>query len=258
MNLCVLCALCVFAVRFLEFFVLVFGQRLAVGGDGGYHVGWGDAQHDGCRAAGHSRPDLGVNLVGKLGVGSHVVFGVLLALAQALVAVGVERAELLDDRLGNLDQQDTAEPYYGIAQVAVLSSLSEGSPNALLEAMAGGEKPSQEPFKIKKVPDLTCLSQLFGTVPGSRHGAGGSERRDRSSRLQGPRSLSLRGNVLARLLWPTRRESIGHVDRFHTRSLGWIGTFGRNKVSVDPLILWVQAKRFFEFCPGQIQIASAN
>ncbi|HZL50612.1 MAG TPA: glycosyltransferase family 4 protein [Terracidiphilus sp.] len=35
-------------------------------------------------------------------------------------------------------QQESVEPYYGIAQVAVLSSLSEGSPNALLEAMAAG------------------------------------------------------------------------------------------------------------------------
>jgi glycosyltransferase involved in cell wall biosynthesis len=35
-------------------------------------------------------------------------------------------------------QQPSAEPFYGIAQVAVLSSRSEGSPNALLEAMAAG------------------------------------------------------------------------------------------------------------------------
>jgi glycosyltransferase involved in cell wall biosynthesis len=35
-------------------------------------------------------------------------------------------------------QQSSAEPYYGIADVAVLSSRSEGSPNALLEAMAAG------------------------------------------------------------------------------------------------------------------------
>jgi glycosyltransferase involved in cell wall biosynthesis len=34
--------------------------------------------------------------------------------------------------------QPTAEPYYRIADLAVLSSLSEGSPNALLEAMAAG------------------------------------------------------------------------------------------------------------------------
>ena len=33
-------------------------------------------------------------------------------------------------------QVASAEPYYGIADLAVLSSLSEGSPNALLEAMA--------------------------------------------------------------------------------------------------------------------------
>ncbi len=34
--------------------------------------------------------------------------------------------------------QPSAEPYYRIANLAVLSSLSEGSPNALLEAMAAG------------------------------------------------------------------------------------------------------------------------
>lgn len=35
-------------------------------------------------------------------------------------------------------QQRSAEPYYRVANLAVLSSLSEGSPNALLEAMAAG------------------------------------------------------------------------------------------------------------------------
>lgn len=35
-------------------------------------------------------------------------------------------------------QAPSAAPYYGIADIAVLSSLSEGSPNALLEAMAAG------------------------------------------------------------------------------------------------------------------------
>jgi len=42
----------------------------------------------------------------------------------------------LSQRTTLTGQQNTAEPYYGIADVAVLSSLSEGSPNALLEAMA--------------------------------------------------------------------------------------------------------------------------
>jgi len=44
----------------------------------------------------------------------------------------------LTDSVTLTGQQESAEPYYGIAQVAVLSSLSEGSPNALLEAMAAG------------------------------------------------------------------------------------------------------------------------
>ncbi len=35
-------------------------------------------------------------------------------------------------------QVDSAEPYYAISDVAVLSSRTEGSPNALLEAMAAG------------------------------------------------------------------------------------------------------------------------
>jgi len=44
----------------------------------------------------------------------------------------------LTDSVTLTGQQESAEPYYGVAQVAVLSSLSEGSPNALLEAMAAG------------------------------------------------------------------------------------------------------------------------
>jgi glycosyltransferase involved in cell wall biosynthesis len=35
-------------------------------------------------------------------------------------------------------QQPSAESFYGISAAAVLCSLSEGSPNALLEAMAAG------------------------------------------------------------------------------------------------------------------------
>jgi glycosyltransferase involved in cell wall biosynthesis len=61
-----------------------------------------------------------------------------------IVGEGPERAviePLIRDRdlAGSVTltgQAPSAEPYYGIADVAVLSSLSEGSPNALLEAMA--------------------------------------------------------------------------------------------------------------------------
>jgi glycosyltransferase involved in cell wall biosynthesis len=63
-----------------------------------------------------------------------------------IVGEGPERprienqVRLLDlaERVTFTGQQNSAEPYYGIADVAVLSSLSEGSPNALLEAMASG------------------------------------------------------------------------------------------------------------------------
>jgi glycosyltransferase involved in cell wall biosynthesis len=42
----------------------------------------------------------------------------------------------LDECVTFTGHRSSAEPWYGIADVAVLSSLSEGSPNALLEAMA--------------------------------------------------------------------------------------------------------------------------
>jgi glycosyltransferase involved in cell wall biosynthesis len=48
------------------------------------------------------------------------------------------RALHLGDIATMVGQVPTAEPYYGIADVSVLSSLSEGSPNALLESMAAG------------------------------------------------------------------------------------------------------------------------
>src|SRR5205823_11585403 len=63
-----------------------------------------------------------------------------------IVGEGPERSRI-EDKIRRLNlgstvtltgQRDSAEPYYGIADVAVLSSRSEGSPNALLEAMAAG------------------------------------------------------------------------------------------------------------------------
>lgn len=44
----------------------------------------------------------------------------------------------LSDSVTLTGQQDSAEAYYGVANIAVLSSRREGSPNALLEAMAAG------------------------------------------------------------------------------------------------------------------------
>jgi glycosyltransferase involved in cell wall biosynthesis len=63
-----------------------------------------------------------------------------------IVGEGPERARIearaaalaLGGRVTLTGQAPSAEPYYGIADLAVLSSRSEGSPNALLEAMAAG------------------------------------------------------------------------------------------------------------------------
>jgi glycosyltransferase involved in cell wall biosynthesis len=63
-----------------------------------------------------------------------------------LVGDGPERARIqqairtfgLEGAVTLTGQVPSAEPYYGIADIAVLSSLTEGSPNALLEAMAAG------------------------------------------------------------------------------------------------------------------------
>jgi len=68
------------------------------------------------------------------------------AIHLVIVGDGPERtrieAVVRDLNLGGMvtltGQVPSAEPYYGIADLAVLSSLSEGSPNALLEAMAAG------------------------------------------------------------------------------------------------------------------------
>jgi glycosyltransferase involved in cell wall biosynthesis len=54
------------------------------------------------------------------------------AIDAAIRRLGLEGAVTLTG------QQPSAEPYYAIASAAALSSLSEGSPNVLLEAMAAG------------------------------------------------------------------------------------------------------------------------
>jgi glycosyltransferase involved in cell wall biosynthesis len=68
------------------------------------------------------------------------------ALHLVIVGDGPERPRIeavvrelgIQDAVTLTGQQRSAEPFYGIADVAVLASRTEGSPNALLEAMAAG------------------------------------------------------------------------------------------------------------------------
>src|SRR5258708_7250490 len=69
-----------------------------------------------------------------------------LPLRLVLVGEGPERPRIerllrslnLTDFITLAGQQDDISPYYGIADVFLLPSLSEGCPNVLLEAMAAG------------------------------------------------------------------------------------------------------------------------
>jgi glycosyltransferase involved in cell wall biosynthesis len=68
------------------------------------------------------------------------------ALHLVIVGDGPERPRIetamrelgMQDAVTLTGQQRSAEPFYGIADIAVLASRTEGSPNALLEAMAAG------------------------------------------------------------------------------------------------------------------------
>ncbi|MDZ7639318.1 MAG: glycosyltransferase [Bryobacterales bacterium] len=60
-------------------------------------------------------------------------------------------------------QQPTAEPFYGIADLAVLASRTEGSPNALLEAMAA-EVPAVA-TTVGGIPEIVIDGQSALLVP---------------------------------------------------------------------------------------------
>ena len=79
-----------------------------------------------------------------------------------IVGEGPERARIeaairhlgLSEMVTLTGQVPSAEPYYGIADLAVLSSLSEGSPNALLEAMAA--RVPVVATAVGGIPEIVC------------------------------------------------------------------------------------------------------
>jgi glycosyltransferase involved in cell wall biosynthesis len=62
-------------------------------------------------------------------------------------------------------QRDSAQPFYSLARIAVLSSLTEGSPNALLEAMAAGVPAIAT--RVGGVPEIATHEESALLVPPS-------------------------------------------------------------------------------------------
>jgi glycosyltransferase involved in cell wall biosynthesis len=110
-----------------------------------------------------------------------------------LVGDGPERAALqqhvqglhMQNAVTFTGQQPSAEPFYAIAQAAVLSSLSEGSPNALLEAMAAG---------------VPAVATRVGGIPEI-------VRDGESALLLEPRDTAAMGHALTRLLAPAPSDA---------------------------------------------------
>jgi glycosyltransferase involved in cell wall biosynthesis len=94
-----------------------------------------------------------------------------------MVGEGPERPRI-EERIRALDltahvtmtgQVRSAEPYYGIADAAVLSSRSEGSPNALLEAMAA--RVPVVATAVGGIPEMvTDRESAMLVAPGDREG----------------------------------------------------------------------------------------
>jgi glycosyltransferase involved in cell wall biosynthesis len=88
-----------------------------------------------------------------------------------IVGEGPERSRIehkaqqlrMEEYITFTGQQPSAQPWYGIADVAVLSSLSEGSPNALLEAMAAGVPVVAT--KVGGIPEIVSSGESALLVP---------------------------------------------------------------------------------------------
>ncbi len=107
----------------------------------------------------------------------HAFHGLTAPARLLVVGDGPERAAILEcaSRLGISERViltghvPSAAPYYGIADIAVLSSVSEGSPNALLEAMAGGVPVVAT--SVGGVPEIASHNVTAVLVPPSDPGA---------------------------------------------------------------------------------------
>jgi glycosyltransferase involved in cell wall biosynthesis len=97
----------------------------------------------------------------------------------------------LTGRVTLTGHQESVAPYYGMAQVVAISSLSEGSPNVLLEAMASG---------------VPVVATNVGGIP--EHVEDG-----RSALLVQPRDVSAMGAAIAELIGPDLRLAQGLAAR---------------------------------------------
>jgi glycosyltransferase involved in cell wall biosynthesis len=94
-----------------------------------------------------------------------------------IVGEGPERARIeagisrlgIGERVILTGQQSSAMPFYAVADLAVLPSRSEGSPNALLEAMAAGVPAVAT--RVGGVPEIACDGETALLVPAGETGA---------------------------------------------------------------------------------------
>ena len=117
------------------------------------------------------------------------------------------RAKGREEHVTLIGQVPTAEPYYALADIAVLSSRSEGSPNALLEAMSAGVPVVAT--SVGGIPEIVNDEESALLVaPGDREAMTAA-----IGRLLGEKELAARLVIEARALVESRHSPEGRTRR---------------------------------------------